>query len=58
MHNGAYMVHDPYTPTVFLLQLLNQFEAASYLLRQAEKDVVTKDLPGTKEKEATEDGNA
>jgi hypothetical protein len=50
-------MHDPYTPTVLLLQLLNQFEAASYLLRQAEKDVVTKNLPGTKEKDATEDSN-
>jgi hypothetical protein len=50
-------VHNPYTRTVFLLQLLNQFQAASYLLRQAEKDVVTKGLPGTKEKDANEDRN-
>jgi hypothetical protein len=38
-----------------VLQFLNQFEAASYLLKQAEKDAVTKDLPGTKEKDTTED---
>jgi hypothetical protein len=31
--------------------------AASCLLRQAEKDVVTKGLPGTKEKDTTEDSN-
>lgn len=44
--------------TVFVMYLLNQCTTASLPIKKSKKDVVTRDLPQTKEKNSTKDSNA